>query len=135
MITERLQVNVPHRLPITRPLIAKFHGREDRDPPHSPHRVCCGNRLRGHAFATSFTPERAAFNTTWPQLVDVPGTLLLVAETAEGKIVGYLLASTHLTFLANGPVAYLSLASRRAGPFYQALDYKDSAVFFKKNLP
>ncbi|GAA3136443.1 hypothetical protein JOF29_001219 [Kribbella aluminosa] len=39
------------------------------------------------AFATSFTPERTAFDTTWPQLVDVPGTLLLVAETADGRIV------------------------------------------------
>ncbi|HEY3507973.1 GNAT family N-acetyltransferase [Kribbella sp. NPDC051137] len=121
-----------------------------------------------HAFATSFTPEHAAFNTTWPQLVDVPGTLLLVAETPEANIVGYLLASTHLTFLANGRVAwieelmvdeshrgsgigrllmthaedwatsegaaYVSLASRRAGPFYQTLNYEDSAVFFKKNL-
>jgi hypothetical protein len=30
--------------------------------------------------------------------------------------------------------AYLALASRRAGPFYLALDYKDSAVFYKKTL-
>lgn len=120
------------------------------------------------AFATSFTPERAAFQTTWPQLVDVPGTLLLVAEAADGRVVGYLLGSSHLTFLANGRVAwveevmvdenlrgsgvgrllmdhaeqwarsegaaYLALASRRAGPFYQALAYEDSAVFYKKTL-
>ena len=119
-------------------------------------------------FATSFTPERAAFDSTWPQLVDVPRTLLLIAEAATGRIVGYLLGSTHLTFLANGRVAwveevmvdenhrgsgigrllmdhaeqwarsenaaYLALASRRAGAFYQALGYEDSAVFFKKTL-
>ncbi|GAA1661347.1 hypothetical protein GCM10009744_63860 [Kribbella alba] len=30
--------------------------------------------------------------------------------------------------------AYLALASRRAGPFYLALDYEDSAVFYKKTL-
>jgi hypothetical protein len=30
--------------------------------------------------------------------------------------------------------AYLALASRRAGPFYLALDYQDSAVFYKKML-
>jgi hypothetical protein len=30
--------------------------------------------------------------------------------------------------------AYLALASRRAGPFYLALGYEDSAVFFKKTL-
>ncbi|WP_327637436.1 GNAT family N-acetyltransferase [Kribbella sp. NBC_00482] len=121
------------------------------------------------AFATSFTPERSAFDATWKQLVDVPNTLLLVAETADGAIVGYLLGNTHLTFLANGPVAwveevmvednqrqsgigrllmehaerwaestgaaYLALASRRAGPFYLALGYEDSATFFKKPLP
>jgi GNAT superfamily N-acetyltransferase len=120
------------------------------------------------AFATSFAPERSAFDATWKQLVDVPDTLLLVAETAEGGIVGYLLGNSHLTFLANGRVAwveevmvdatqrqsgigrllmeyaeqwaestgaaYLALASRRAGPFYLALDYEDSAVFFKKTL-
>lgn len=120
------------------------------------------------AFATSFTPERSAFDATWKQLVDVPDTLLLVAETADAGIVGYLLANSHLTFLANGPVAwveevmvdetlrhsgigrllmehaeqwakskdaaYLALASRRAGPFYLALDYEDSATFYKKPL-
>jgi GNAT superfamily N-acetyltransferase len=120
------------------------------------------------AFATSFTPERGAFDATWPQLIDVPGTLLLVAESPDGKIVGYLLGNTHLTFLANGRVAwveelmvdetqrstgigrllmeyaerwartenaaYLSLASRRAGPFYESLNYENSAVFFKKTL-
>lgn len=79
---------------------------------------------------------------------------------------GYLLASCHLTFLANGPVAWveevmvhethrrsgvgrelmgcaedwaremgavdLALASRRAGSFYRALGYEDSAVFFQE---
>jgi GNAT superfamily N-acetyltransferase len=120
------------------------------------------------AFAMSFTPERDAFDATWAQLVDVPDTLLLVAETVDDRIVGYLLGNCHLTFLANGRVAwveeimvdqdlrqsgigrllmehtekwaqsagaaYISLASRRAGPFYLALDYEDSAVFYRKTL-
>jgi GNAT superfamily N-acetyltransferase len=119
-------------------------------------------------FATSFRPQRAAFDAAWAQLVDAPDTLLLVAEIPEGGIVGYLLGNSHLTFLANGPVAwveevmvdgqtrhsgigrrlmeeaekwaqsigaaYIALASRRAGPFYLALDYEDSAVFYKKTL-
>ena len=85
-----------------------------------------------------------------------------------GAVAGYLLASTHLTFLANGSVcwveevmvapplrrsgvgaalmayaerwahargaAYVSLASRRAGAFYAALGYDDSATFFRKDL-
>ena len=135
-----------------------------------PARLDDGERVwpLARAFATSFTPERAAFDRTWTQLVDVPGTLLLVAEAADGGIVGYLLGSSHLTFLANGPVAwveevmvdetvrgsgvgrqlmdhaeqwsrskgaaYLALASRRAGPFYQALNYENSATFYKKTL-
>lgn len=118
-------------------------------------------------FATSFAPERGDFDVTWQRLGKVPGTLVAVAESGR-KVVGYLLANCHLTFLANGPVAwieevmvdeghrrsgvgrelmgyaenwacesgaaYLALASRRAGPFYLALGYEDSAVFFKKTL-
>jgi GNAT superfamily N-acetyltransferase len=120
------------------------------------------------AFATSFRPERAAFDASWAQLIGDPRTLLLVAETTEPSIVGYLLGNSHLTFFANGPVAwveelmvdennrrsgvgrrlmeraeewarstgaaYLALASRRAGSFYLALDYEDSAVYYRKTL-
>jgi len=119
-------------------------------------------------FATSFAPERGAFDATWLRLGGAPGTLVAVAESAGTDVVGYLLAHHHLTFLANGPVAwveevmvdeghrrtgvgrelmgyaeswarergaaYLALASRRAGPFYGALGYDDSAVFYKKSL-
>lgn len=124
--------------------------------------------LLAREFATSFKPERATFDDAWPQLVDAPGTVLLVAETSERRVVGYLLGNIHLTFLANGPVAwveevmveehmrqsgigrqlmdqaeswarsrgaaYVALASRRAGDFYLALGYEDSATVFKKTL-
>jgi len=116
-------------------------------------------------FATSFVPERAAFDTTLPLLLGRDDVLVLVAE--DDGVVGYLLASEHPTFFANGPVAgveevmvapahrrsgvgaalmaaaeawaaergagYVSLASRRAGDFYLALGYTDSAVFYKKS--
>lgn len=93
---------------------------------------------------------------------------MLVATRPEYGVAGYLLAHTHTTFLANGPVAwieevmvdqrirrrgvgralisaaeswacatgakYVALASRRAGPFYLALGYEDSATFFKKTF-
>lgn len=120
-------------------------------------------------FATSFVPRRSEFDATLPRLLArQDDTLLLVAEAADGGVVGYLLASTHLTFLANGPVAwveevmvdatqrnrgigrllmrsaeqwaaargaaYISLASRRAGAFYGALGYDDSAVFFNRSV-
>ena len=119
-------------------------------------------------FATSFRPERTAFEATFTMLVDEPRALVLVAEFS-GAVCGYLLAHTHATFLANRPItwveelmvaeeqrrfgvgralmgaaeewaigegsAYISLASRRAGGFYEQLGYDGSATFFKKNLP
>lgn len=126
-------------------------------------------------FATSFRPRRDAFDQTLAALLDRDDTLLAVAtdpapgSAADGAPLGYLLASVHLTFLANGPVcwveevmidpahrgrglgaalmghaerwatargaAYVSLASRRAGPFYEALGYDDSATFYRRDLP
>ena len=41
------------------------------------------------------------------ELLERPDTLLLVAEENRTNIVGYLLASYHGTFLANGPVAWI----------------------------
>lgn len=116
-------------------------------------------------FATSFTPDRAVFDVLFPALLARDDVLVFVAET--DRVIGYLLASLHPTFFANGPVAgveevmvapdrrrtgagaalmaaaerwaesrdagYVSLASRRAGDFYLALGYADSAVFYKKS--
>lgn len=121
-----------------------------------------------HEFATSFTPEYGAFAASWAQLVTAGNTLLLVAETFDGNVVGYLLATSHLTLFANGPVAwieevmvderarrtgvgrrlvhsaeqwarsvgaqYIALATRRAGPFYLALGYEDSAAYYRKTF-
>lgn len=119
-------------------------------------------------FATSFKPQRAAFDDSFTKLLGATDTLLLVAELPGQGVAGYLLANSHTTFLANGPVAwveevmvaeharrtgvgrrlmdraedwaqsigaaYLALASRRAGTFYQALGYEDSATFYKKTF-
>jgi GNAT superfamily N-acetyltransferase len=121
-----------------------------------------------HDFATSFEPQRSAFDQSFSHLISAPHTLLAVAEDDELGLVGYLLANSHTTFLANGPVAwveevtvdarlrrtglgtelmafaerwstsigaaYIALASRRAGDFYLALGYEDSAVFYRKTL-
>ncbi|MFD6177103.1 MULTISPECIES: GNAT family N-acetyltransferase [unclassified Isoptericola] len=130
-------------------------------------------------FATSFRPRRDAFDATLATLLARDDTLLAVATapatepatgpSTDGGPLGYLLASVHLTFLANGPVcwveevmvdrahrdrglgrslmayaeawatargaAYVSLASRRAGGFYKALGYDDSATFYRRVLP
>jgi GNAT superfamily N-acetyltransferase len=120
------------------------------------------------AFATTFTPTEATFRASFTALLSLDSALLLVAET-DGAVVGYLSAHAHLTFIADGPVAwveelmvaeehrgtgigsallaraedwaaergaaYVSLASRRAGPFYLGHGYDDSATFFRKLLP
>lgn len=70
--------------------------------------------------ATSFRPERAAFDGLFGTLLSDPDTLVLVAETPEGEITGYLLAFRHPAFHANGAVAWVeeimvSDRSRRTG--------------------
>jgi len=57
-------------------------------------------------FATSFTPERGAFDAAFTALVSRPDTLLAVA-VRDGMVVGYLLASHHLTLFANGRVCWV----------------------------
>ncbi len=66
-------------------------------------------------FATSFQPEEVPFLQNFPLIIDDPAALMLVAEEGEA-IVGYILAHSHLTFLANGPVVWveeLMVASSR----------------------
>ena len=87
---------------------------------------------------------------------------------ADGEVVGYVLGFDHLTFFANGRVAWMeeimvgeslrrqgigrilmeafeawatereakmvALATRRAADFYEALDYEESATYFRKRL-
>jgi GNAT superfamily N-acetyltransferase len=58
-------------------------------------------------FAPAFRPEREAFDLTFRSLVEAPGTLVLVAEQSTKSVIGYLLAHCQVTFLANGPVAWV----------------------------
>ena len=113
----------------------------------------------------AFSPQR--FRATYPSLLADPGARLLLAVD-EGETLGYLLGFRHLTFYANGPVAWVeeivvrsrergqgagaalmsvfeqwaaaegcalvALATRRAAPFYRAIGYEESAVYFRKLL-
>jgi GNAT superfamily N-acetyltransferase len=113
----------------------------------------------------AFSPER--FRASYPSLLADPGARLLLA-TSGGETIGYLLGFRHLTFYANGPVAWVeeivvrgrergqgagaalmsafeqwaaaggcalvALATRRAAPFYRAVGYEESAVYFRKLL-
>jgi GNAT superfamily N-acetyltransferase len=117
--------------------------------------------------AQSFEFSRAGFDTNYPDLIAAEDTSLLLA-THGNTCLGYLLGFRHVTFYANGPVAWVeevfvrgdqrgrgagralmaaferwagargcalvALATRRAAPFYQALGYEDSAVYFRKVL-
>jgi GNAT superfamily N-acetyltransferase len=130
--------------------------------------------------ATSYVVERPAFDQSFASLLAHRDALVLIAETLTnpanpaspkapgGEVVGYLLATSHPAFHANGSVAwveevmvaepargtgvgrqlmaaaeawarrrgarYVALATRRAAPFYEALGYTDSAIYFKKPL-
>jgi hypothetical protein len=71
-------------------------------------------------FPFSYVPNPAPFERSLAELLDRPDTLLLVAEQDRRTVVGYLLASYHWTFLANGPVAWIeevmvSESARRQG--------------------
>ena len=57
-------------------------------------------------FATSYTPDREAFNRSYSSLVSAAGADLLLAEDEHGAV-GYLLACDMPTLFANGPVTEL----------------------------
>ena len=116
-------------------------------------------------FATSFRPERAAFDVSLKALLADEAACVLVAEH-QGRVIGSCLGFDHYAFYANGRVSWVEevmvepecrrhgvgrklmaafeswaksrgsklvgLATRRAAPFYAALGYEESAVFFRK---
>jgi GNAT superfamily N-acetyltransferase len=73
--------------------------------------------------ATSYVPERPAFDRSFAELLADPSALLLVAEgpgAAGPGVAGYLLATSHPAFHANGPVVWIeevmvAAPTRRAG--------------------
>jgi len=58
-------------------------------------------------FAFSYRPMRSIFERSFGEFLGRSDTLVLVAEGPIDAIVGYLLASHHGTFFANGPVAWV----------------------------
>jgi GNAT superfamily N-acetyltransferase len=71
-------------------------------------------------FATSFDPERRAFDSAFAAIVGRPDTFIAVAELPTVGVAGYTLASSHLTLFANGPLAWVeelmvSPGERRVG--------------------
>lgn len=71
------------------------------------------------AFATSYVPERSAFEKSFSAVIAEPNVRLSIAEV-DDSVVGYVLANCHKTFFANGPVCWVeelmvSTSFRRAG--------------------
>ena len=64
-------------------------------------------------FATSFRPQREAFDMCLRALETDPAAWLAVAER-EGQIVGYCLGFDHFAFFANGRVAWVEEITVRA---------------------
>ena len=117
--------------------------------------------------AQSFPLSPARFHVSYSALLAADSACLLLAVDERERL-GYLLGFQHLTFYANGPVAWveevlvrrqdrgrgigralmtafeqwaarqgcglIALATRRAAPFYRALGYEESAVYFRKVL-
>jgi GNAT superfamily N-acetyltransferase len=57
--------------------------------------------------AASFVPQRLVFDASFDALLAAPSDLLLVAVSPTQGVVGYVLASHHMTLFANGPVAWV----------------------------
>lgn len=60
---------------------------------------------------------------------------IMIAEHVRRGGVGRELMSHAEHWAISRRAAYLALATRRAGGFYRALGYQDSAIFFRKVLP
>jgi GNAT superfamily N-acetyltransferase len=59
------------------------------------------------ALAPSYVVERPAFNRSFASLLTREDAILLVAGSPGGQVVGYLLATSHPAFHANGLVAWV----------------------------
>ena len=58
---------------------------------------------------------------------------IMVAPEYRRSRVGAALMAAAEDWAASRKAGYVSLATRRAGPFYVALGYEESAVFYKKS--
>lgn len=63
------------------------------------------------------------------------GEEMVVAAEHRGSGVGRALMRTAEAWALEQGCRYVALASRRAGGFYLALGYDESAIFYKKPLP
>jgi len=84
-----------------------------------------GGEVVGYLLAISHPAFHANGPVAWVEEV-------MVAEPARGTGVGRQLMAAAEAWARRCGARYVALATRRAAPFYQALGYEDSAVYFKK---
>ena len=86
-----------------------------------------GGEVVGYLLATSHPAFHANGLVAWVEEV-------MVAEPARGAGVGRQLMAAAEAWACRRGARYVALATRRAAPFYRALGYEDSALYFKKPL-
>jgi GNAT superfamily N-acetyltransferase len=86
-----------------------------------------GGAVRGYLLAHAHLTFLANGPVVWIEE-------LMVAETHRRAGIGRALMAAAERWAVDEGAAYVSLASRRAGDFYLAVGYEDSATFFKKTL-
>lgn len=80
--------------------------------------------------ATSFTVNQNCFTTCFNEILNDESSHLLVAEE-KGRVIGYLLGLDHVTFYANGRIAwveelYVTPAARKHGVGKRLMDAFES---------
>ena len=97
-----------------------------------PHRPPAGTQVWPLAcdLATSFRPDRAAFDALFTSLLAAPDALVLVAAAPPGSITGYLLASRHPAFHAN-PIR--QHRHQRTTSTHSAIQTPNHATSYKPN--
>jgi GNAT superfamily N-acetyltransferase len=61
-----------------------------------------------NALAITFRPDRAAFDPTLDEMLARPDMLVLVADAPDLGVVGYLVASSRVSLLANGRAVWVA---------------------------
>jgi GNAT superfamily N-acetyltransferase len=84
-------------------------------------------RLMGYLLAQKHRTFHANGTAVWVDEV-------MVDPTARGVGVGRALMSSAEQWARDHQAAYVALATRRAGAFYAALDFEESATYFKRTL-
>ena len=89
--------------------------------------ACAANEIIGYVLGISHPAFYANGNVAWVEEI-------MVAEDQRGKGIGKLLMDHFEAWAQSRECRLVSLATRRAADFYQAIGYVESAAYFRKEL-